>query len=310
MTSRRATIFLSAALFVACEKSNVPASREPASPALASSPSSSPAPSIPARPESVAAAPWNDELGAFVATPSLDTGAPVVFTRDTTVTRQADVELFSHDASASKATLRVGDALAGCALRRTATIVTSDGHAPASTWSLALAAGSAAPIAVDGISESSARDSASLVAGISRLVSALPEDSASGPYHGLPVVVRDAWRFHLPDSTRGVIAIAMRSLNTESNPRTQIVALIAEPDSGSNTLRTAYFEREAGPEDRVEGADLLAVFRTRAGHVDAAFVREGDRGMQVEIVERVARGAWKLGWTSATLPCSQREPSR
>ena len=49
----------------------------------------------------------------------------------------------------------------------------------------------------------------------------------------------------------------------ESNPRAEVVTLIAEPDSaaGQRAWRTVFARRVAGPEDRVEGSDLLAAIR-------------------------------------------------
>ena len=133
-----------------------------------------------------------------------------------------------------------------------------------------------------------------------------PEDSISSPFRGLPIVVRGVWQFQLADSTMVVVAIAMRSLNVESNPRTQAMMLIAEPDrsSGDGRWRTAFSERVVGPEDRVEGMDLLAAFQVRGGRAAVALAREGDAGLQLEIVERTAPGVWAVRWSSSALPCA------
>jgi hypothetical protein len=104
------------------------------------------------------------------------------------------------------------------------------------------------------------------------------------------------------------IAVAMRSLNVESNPRAEAITLIAElsPSSSGGEWRTAFSERAAGPEDRIEGMDLLAAFQVRGARPAVAFVREGDFGLQLEIVERTAPGVWTLRWSSAALPCGER----
>jgi hypothetical protein len=83
--------------------------------------------------------------------------------------------------------------------------------------------------------------------------------------------------------------------------------LIAEPDPslGAGRWRTAYWERVAGPEDRVEGMDFLAAFRLHGTTPAVALVREGDAGLQVEIVERRSPGTWTVRWTSAALPCAK-----
>jgi hypothetical protein len=36
-----------------------------------------------------------------------------------------------------------------------------------------------------------------------------------------------------------------------------------------------------------------------------ALVREGDAGLQVEIVERTAPGVWIVRWSSSALPCAK-----
>lgn len=293
-------LFIACVLAAACERAAPPASRAGGS--------AQPAPATAANGTAAAPAakPWDDELGAVLATPSLDSGTPVSFVRDTANSDGLPVELFTHDDRVTNATLRPGTKIRSCAWRRNALLTMRDAHAAPNNWALALSPGIAVPVGVDGIEDLTPRDSAAAVARISLLVSAIPEDSSSGPYRGLPIVVRDAWRFTLADSTAVAVAIAARSLNVESNPRAQAITLIAEPDpsSGAGHWRTAYWERVAGPEDRVEGMDLLAAFRLHGSTPAVALVREGDAGLQVEIVERRSPGTWAVRWTSAALPCA------
>lgn len=294
-----ASMLVALLLTAACERAKPPA---------AGSAATSSAPGEPAAPARLAASkPWNDELGALLATPSLDGGAPVAFVRDTAATDDAQVELFNHDDRVMKGTLRPGPAVRACAWRRSALVTLADSHALPNSWSLALAPGIAIPLGIDGVGELLPKDSATMVARISRLVSALPEDSASAPFRGLPIVVRDAWRFELADSTRVEVAIAMRTVNVESNPRAQAITIIAEPDPASSNgqWRSVFSERIAGPEDRIEGVDLLAAFQLHSALPALALVREGDGGLQLEIVERSAPGAWTVRWASAALPCAR-----
>ena len=297
---RRALVVIGIVVIVSCERAKAPA---PAAKAMSTSSSVSSSGAAAAS----ASKPWDDELGALLATPSLDGGAPVVFVRDSSAAAAIEVELFNHDDHTTKATLHPGTSIRSCAWIRNALITSDDGKAPSNSWSLALAPGIATPFGVDGVSELLPRDSATTVARVSRLVSAIPEDSASSPFRGLPIVVRDAWRFRLPDSTTILVAIAMRSLNVESNPRAQAVTLIAEPDGSQSGAqwRTAYWESVAGPEDRVEGMDLLAAFQLHGSKPAVALVREGDGGLQVEIVERSSPGAWSVRWLSSALPCAK-----
>jgi hypothetical protein len=250
---------------------------------------------------------WDDALGSLLATPSLDGGTPVMFARDTAANTDVEVELFNHDDHTSRATLHPGTPIRACAWRRNASLMLSDGKAAPNTWMLALSPGVATPFGIDGVGELLPRDSAAMVARISRLVSAIAEDSTSAPFRGLPIVVRDAWRFQLADSTTVSVAIAAQSLNVESNPRVQAITLIAEPDpsAGAGQWRTAFSDRTAGPEDRIEGTDLLAAFQLKGSRPAVALVREGDAGLQIQIVERTAPGAWHVRWTSAALSCAR-----
>ena len=296
----RRTILLAGVLVTAaCERTKAPVPETPLLSATASSAAGVAA--------AAATQPWDDEIGAILATPSLDGGVPVLFARDTASNADLDVELLNHDDHTSRATLHPGAALRSCAWRRNASLTLRDEHVTPNSWSLALAPGVATPFGIDGVGELLPRDSAAMVARINRLVSAIPEDSASAPFRGLPIVVRDAWRFQLADSTTVAVAIAMRSLNVESNPRAQAITLIAEPDPSSSMgqWRTAFSERVAGPEDRVEGMDLLAAFRVHGTRPALALVREGDTGVQVEIVERTAPGVWTVRWSSSALPCAK-----
>lgn len=301
---RRAVVLLSALaglVVVACEPGNTPAGRGSTSkPPLNASPS----PGIPAAHTNAA---WNDDFGRVVAIQSLDGGQPVSFVRDTTAMVDLPVELLSHDAVAVMATLHPGATAGSCGWQRNATLTLADGAAAPGTWSLALSPGVATPLGIDGVEDMTSRDSAVTVARISRLVSAIPDDSASAPYRGLPVVVRDVWRIKLSDTTAVLVAIAMRSLNVESDPRAQAITLIAEPDpsAGTGQWRTVYSERVAGAEDRVEGTDLLAAFMVRGTTPAVAFVRDGGTGARVEMVERAGGAMWAVRWSSAALPCAQ-----
>jgi len=279
--NHRALLLGCALIAAACERAKTPVTEGRARLSIASTASTSPA-------ATVATKPWDDELGALLATPSLDGGTPVLFARDTSATAESEIELFTHDDHTTKATLRPGTVIRSCAWRRNASLITADGRAVPGGWSLALAPGIATPIGIDGVSELLPRDSAATVARVSRLVSAIPEDSSSALFRGLPIVVREAWRFQLAD------------------PRAQAIILIAEPEPASNPVqwRTAFWEMVAGAEERVEGMDLLAALQLHGSKPAVAIVREGDAGLQVEIVERTAPGVWGVHWSSVSLPCA------
>ncbi len=298
MMRRVAFLLTGGLLAMACERAKAPVAGASSTSGVASS---QPGAAIPAMPR------WDDSLGALLATPALDGGAPVAFVHDTASSKPIGVELFNHDDHTTPATLQPGTQIHSCAWRRNASLTLNGGRAAPNSWSLALTPGIATPIGVDDIGELLPRDSAALITRINHLVSAIPEDSISAPFRGLPIVVRDAWRFQLADSTPIAVAIAMRSLNVESNPRAQAITLIAEPDpsSGPGQWRTAFSERVADAEDRIEGMDLLAALQLHGTRSAVALVREGDSGLQIEIVERTAPGVWTVRWSSTALLCAQ-----
>jgi len=241
-----------------------------------------------------------------IATPSIENGAPLVFVRDTGNTRDLEVDLFTHDGQVARASLSQVARRRECAWERSAVLTTSSKDPAPMAWALALAPGVAKAIAVDGVGELLPRDSAILVARIHRLVNALPDDSSSAPFRGLATVVRDAWEIHLEDSSTIALAVATRTLNVESNPRSEVTTIIIELDraAGQDEWRTVFARRDSGPEDRVEGTDLLAALRLRDERTAVAFARENEQGLQLDVVERTAPGNWRLRWSSASLPCS------
>ncbi len=249
---------------------------------------------------------WDDSLGAVVAMPSTETGAPMLFVRDTLLETNLDVELFTHEARTTRAIFHPQASNHLCPRLRSGQLLSATGQAPPPPWSFALSPGVGAPLAIDGAGDISPKDSAAESILVSKLVSALPDDSASLPFRGLPVVVRDVWRVMLPDKTILLVAIAMRSINVESNPRAQVVTIVAEPDpSNVGVWKVDYLHRNAGPEDRVEGSDLLAAVLLHGMRPMLAFVREGDRVAQVDLVERTASGVWRRRWSSDALSCAR-----
>ncbi len=253
---------------------------------------------------STADRPWDDALGAVIALPASASAGSMLLIRDESNGADVDVELFTHDDRVLRASMRPGAAL-GCGWARA---VTLQNAAPGTntSWALALAPGVALPMAVDAIGDLTPRDSSELAARVSRLVNALSGDSTIAPFRGLPVVVRDAWTATLPDGTPVVVAVAMRSLNVESNPRAEIITVVAEPESPvpGAAWRSAFTRRDAGPEDRVEGADLLSAVLLGGKVPVLAMLRETEHGPAVDFIERVSPAAWRLRWTTASLPCA------
>lgn len=249
---------------------------------------------------------WDDSLGGTLGMLSLERATPLLFVRDTTVTTPRAVTLLSHDAATTAGEVTIGSALRGCGRERNGTVATPTA-AGVPVWSLALEPGIATAVGIDALDDLPPRDSSAAIIRIRRAIGTLPDDSIAQPFRGLPVVVRDAWRVRFSDAVTAWVAITTRTLGTESNPRLELVTVIAEPDpTSSDALRVSWWHREAGPEDRMVGADLLAAFRMRGDRPALAMSRSGDRDEDLEILDRSTDGHWRLRWSSHALGCGDR----
>lgn len=247
---------------------------------------------------------WDDSLGNLIAVMSTERGTPVVFSRDPLPTTPHTVELFSHDAQLQPGILVPGPASRACAREHGATITTPS-RPGVPVWSTALDSGIAKPTAIDGLDDLAPRDSGAMIVRLRRLAGTIPEDSTSAPFRGLPVVIREAWRVLTPEGTPVWITLSTRTLGTESNPRLEILTMIAEPDPPSrDAWRIAWSRRESGPEDRVVGADVLAALTLRGVRTVVVLSRSGDLGEEIEILDRTQPGSWRLRWSSTALGCA------
>jgi hypothetical protein len=246
---------------------------------------------------------WDDSLGNVLAIMSTERGAPVFFSRDTLGAVPHVLTLFSHDTLPQFATLLSGAAVRECARERIGTVSTPD-RPGVPVWSFALDTGLAKPIGIDGLDDLLPRDSSAMIVRLRKLAGTIPEDSISATFRGLPVVVREAWRVMTPEGTPVWITLSTRALGTESNPRLELLTMIAEPDGTTrDALRIAWSRRESGPEDKVVGADLLAALMLRGSRMALAMSRSGDHGDEIEIIDRPTPGHWRLRWSSSALGC-------
>ena len=160
-----------------------------------------------------------------------------------------------------------------------------------------------APVAMDSTESLSRADSAKLVVEMTRLASALPNDSAER-FSGLPFIVRSVWRFKIPSGQTVVIATLSRQINQEATPLQERSFLVAEQSATDSTYSTVYSERTSGPEETIEsqevlGAVLVGTTRTPAlilSRDDGDFVAYG-------LVERAENGRWSQRWRSARRRC-------
>lgn len=186
-----------------------------------------------------------------------------------------------------------------------ASVAVASDTAVATGWTVAFLPRGFRPVPVDSIEGLTAPDSARLAADLTRLASALPDDT-SRAYHGLPFAVRYAYRFAAAPGIRGVIADLVRRLNQEASPLEQHTLLLAEQDSAraDSPLHVVYHERSGGDEDSLETTDVLAAVRLPAPpHVALVLVRVGPETSAYALLERAAGGTWRVRWTSVHTGC-------
>ena len=173
---------------------------------------------------------------------------------------------------------------------------------PPRPWNVGFVGGVIAPVALDSTASLSPADSSSLVVGVTRLASLLPNDTA-GRFVGLPFVVRSLWRFH-SENTVVVIATLARQINQEASPLQEHTLLIAERPANDTTLETSYFERSFGDEETVESYDVLAAVMIGASQTPAIVItRDYGDATAYGLIERNDNGRWSPRWRSARRRC-------
>ena len=230
---------------------------------------------------------------AFVIAPESATEAEQL----ANIPKPASVTLFGRGGTVQSAELPSIADSNGCA------IGTLSGAPPPRAWSVGFMGGVIAPVAMDSTESLSRADSAKLVVEMTRLASALPNDSAER-FSGLPFIVRSVWRFKIPSGQTVVIATLSRQINQEATPLQERSFLVAEQSATDSTYSTVYSERTSGPEETIEsqevlGAVLVGTTRTPAlilSRDDGDFVAYG-------LVERGENGRWSQRWRSARRRC-------
>jgi hypothetical protein len=169
-------------------------------------------------------------------------------------------------------------------------------------WSVAFEAGHATAVAFDSIDALAAGDSSRLAADIARIASSLPGDTAA-VFRGLPFVVKKAWRSRGP-GTQIVVAVVVRNVNQEANPRQERLLLIAERDTtASARYQPGYHERVTGLEEAIETTDPIAMILLGAERRPTVVVaRDAGHGLSYALIERIG-GRWQRRWASAYTGC-------
>jgi hypothetical protein len=172
--------------------------------------------------------------------------------------------------------------------------------APAAAWGVGFVGKAPIGIRVDSIRSISRSDSTALAAMIFRLASAVP-NPPGGRFTGLPFSLVDLWRVNLADGTTVVVGTTKRQINQEDSPLEERTLLVAEAD-GSGNFKQVYSNRSAGPEETVEGSELLAAVAL-AGGQQLVFSHDYGEEVSYSIVERSPSGAWTTRWASRRFSC-------
>ena len=187
--------------------------------------------------------------------------------------------------------------------------VASPSGAPA-PWTIGLIGARLTPVPLDSIGSLSPTDSATLVAEIARLASAVPVREAAARLRGLPFSVQDVRRFRVSPGVDAIVAQVVRRVHQEANPLEERTLLIAERDSARRQEQRAarytlvFHERAVGEEETLEGSEVLAALTPRnVSRPMLVIARESEGGVRYVILERAGPRSWRTKWMSALVRC-------
>ncbi len=182
-------------------------------------------------------------------------------------------------------------------------VATLNAAPPPRPWSVGFFGGVVTPIAMDSIQSLGHADSLDVIATMTRLASAMPNDTA-GRFAGLPFVVHALWRFAIPDGPQVIAAILTRQINQEATPLQEHTLLLAERAPNDTTVTMVYSERSYGDEETIESREVLAAALFGSSR-NAAIIVAHDFGNDASysLVERDDKGVWHARWTSARRHC-------
>lgn len=172
-------------------------------------------------------------------------------------------------------------------------------------WTIGFVEQHVSAVSLDSLDGMSGTDSARLAADLTRLASALPDDT-SRTFRGIPFSVRYAYRFQAVAGTEGVVADLVRRLNQEASPLEQHTLIIAERSTATSdaAFHVAYHERAGGLEEAIETTDILAAVRLPSPeHLGLFVLREGQDTNAYALLERRPDGSWGVRWTSVHTGC-------
>lgn len=301
-------------LLASCERSRQPAPARTPPPNAAESVATQPAP--------VPATQWDSSAGpvvlargasaanAWVVFPDYsDSTVPDTLQLDASTLRGDSVSLVGRGGTVDRVPVIsagskqwAGDE---CVEWPTATLDVGGDTTRSAGWTVGFVEQHVSPVSLDSLDGMSGTDSARLAADLTRLASALPDDT-SRTFRGIPFSVRYAYRFQPVAGTEGVVADLVRRLNQEASPLEQHTLIIAERSTATPdaAFHVAYHERAGGLEEAIETTDVLAAVRLPSpDHVGLFVLREGQDTNAYALLERRSDGSWRVRWTSVHTGC-------
>ncbi len=243
---------------------------------------------------------------AYVVYPQYsDSTLPDTVHFDVAPIRDASVVLYGHAGalgatrvrSVGPRTWRPGE----CIEWPTAVVAASNDSAAG--WSVGLLPNGISGVPLDSIEGLSPPDSAKLAADITRLVSALPGDTARA-FRGIPFAVRNAYRFTVDSATPAIAADVVRKVPQEAMPLEEHTFLIAERPGSAQRYNVVYTNRTSGTEESLVTTELLAAIRLPSPSRTAlVLLREGSDTDAYALLERSPRGEWRVRWASVKTGC-------
>lgn len=213
------------------------------------------------------------------------------------------LELFARGGRVGAARLNIEASTvldSGCTAWPVARLSIDGGSAP--PWTVAFASGKVTAVVLDSIEGMPPRDSARLAIDLTRLASALTDDTVA-TFRGLPFVVLRAWRARGLD-TGFVVATLARRVNQEDAPKEERLVMVVDQIGGdSKTWVVAWHERASGSEEELVVAEPLLAFRSgRSRDVHLLFGRDDGVALSAAVLTRSTSG-WHVLWESAIAGC-------
>jgi len=267
----------------------------------------------------VTAVGWDSAAGSFIVLPTVDGGltsgsllradASELTVSDTTgvgiALADGRLDLFSRSGKVATVRLTVDAAPrvdAGCTAWPVARL-TAVADASVAPWTAAFVADRVTAIPLDSIEGLGTRDSVRLAVDLTRLASALRDDTST-TFRGLPFVVLRAYRARGLDTTF-VVATLARRVNQEADPKEERLVIVVDVvGSDSRNWTVAWHERASGLEEELVVAEPLFAFRANGSpHVRLLFGRDDGVALGAAVLER-GRAGWHVLWESAVAGCN------